>query len=220
MSTAPALPVAVLVSGSGTNLQSLIDSAESRGFEIRGVFSDQEKAFGLERARRAGIDTYFIDPADYEDREAFDEALAEAVDGCSPELVLLAGFMRILGPPFVRRFEDRTLNIHPSLLPKYRGLHTHRRAIAAGETLHGCSIHFVNDELDGGPLVAQAQAGIEPGDDEKALSARVQAREHRLYPLVAGWCAAGRLRCREGIAWLDDEPLREPVVFGLDEEIE
>ena len=220
--TTAAFPAAVLVSGSGTNLQSFIAAVDEERLplEIVAVLSDQPEAYGLQRAQRAGIETQVVEAADYPDREQYDRQLLAAVEGYAPRLLLLAGFMRILSPPFVRHFSGRMLNIHPSLLPAYRGLHTHRRVLAAGDTEHGCSIHFVTDELDGGPLIAQAVVPVLENDDEQRLSARVQEREHKLYPLVAAWFASGRLQQRNGQAWLDNEPLTLPVRFEADEEIE
>jgi len=149
---------------------------------------------------------------DAPDREAYDAALAAEIRRHDPHLVLLAGFMRILGSAFVQEFAGRMLNVHPSLLPAYRGLHTHRRVLAAGDRVHGCTVHFVSDELDGGPAVIQARVPVLPGDDEASLSARVQAAEHIIYPRAAGWFASGRLRLAGGVPELDGRALREPVV--------
>lgn len=213
------LPAAILISGSGTNLQSLIDSAARTGIAISTVISDRADAHGLERARRAGLPAQLVDPEQFAAREDFDAELARQVTASGAGLVILAGFMRILSPAFVHTFNGRTLNIHPSLLPLYRGLHTHRRVLEAGDAAHGCSIHFVTDELDGGPLVAQARISVHADDDENSLSARVQEREHKLYPLVVSWFAAGRLQMSDGIAWLDGERLHRPVVYAEDQEI-
>ena len=148
----------------------------------------------------------------------YDEALAALVASFAPGLVVLAGFMRILGPAFVDRFADRMLNIHPSLLPRHRGLDTHRRVLEAGEREHGASVHFVTRELDGGPVVLQARVPIRDGDDEATLAARVLEVEHRIYPQAVGWFAAGRLRCRDGAAWLDGRRLDQPVQVGAADE--
>jgi len=209
----------VLISGSGSNLQSLIDTSEQSKMDIRAVFSDQAEAYGLERARTAHVPAHFVDPGQYAGREEFDRELQGQIDAYEPQLLLLAGFMRILSPQFVNHFAGHILNIHPSLLPRYRGLHTHRRVLEAGDRQHGCSIHFVTDELDGGPLIAQAQIDVLAQDDETTLSARVQQREHKLYPLVVSWFATERLRTHDGVAWLDGEPLSKPVVYAQDEEI-
>lgn len=152
----------VLVSGNGSNLQAILDACEQGRIDARvaAVFSNKASAFGLERARQAGIDAYALSAADYESREAFDRQLIARIDDYAPDLVVLAGYMRILSPAFVARYHDRLLNIHPSLLPKYPGLHTHRQAIANGDSEHGTSVHFVTDQLDGGPVILQAKVQI------------------------------------------------------------
>jgi phosphoribosylglycinamide formyltransferase-1 len=162
------------------------------------------------------IPTRTLLPRDYADRASYDAALASLVASFEPRLVVLAGFMRILNPNFIAAFADRILNIHPSLLPLYRGLHTHRRALAAGDRLHGASVHFVTDELDGGPVVIQAQVPVHPGDSESSLSARVQQQEHRIYSQAIDWFARGRLALREHRAWLDGQPLDAPVIERSD----
>jgi phosphoribosylglycinamide formyltransferase 1 len=150
-------------------------------------------------------------------RAAYDAALAAAVNECSPSLVVLAGFMRILSPQFVADFAGRMLNIHPSLLPKYPGLHTHRRVLQAREAEHGATVHFVTEQLDGGPPVIQARIAVTAADDEASLAARVQTLEHRIYPVAVRWFCEGRLRCEDGRAWLDGRALNEPVQFTGDE---
>jgi len=209
------LPLVVLISGSGSNLQALIDAAgDDLPMEIRAVISNEADAFGLERARRAGIEARVLSHRGFVTREAYDEALAELVDGFEPRLVVLAGFMRILTPAFVVRYRGRMLNIHPSLLPKFRGLHTHRRALEAGETIHGASVHFVTEELDGGPVVLQARVPVEVGDDPQRLAARVLMQEHRIYPTVVRWFAEGRLWLdQDGRPRLDGRPLAHPLVL-------
>jgi len=188
------MQVVVLISGSGSNLQAIIDGAGADlPIRIRAVVSNEPGAFGLERARRAGIETRVLNHRDYESREAYDTALGALIDGFEPRLIVLAGFMRILTPAFVARFRGRMLNIHPSLLPKFRGLHTHRRALEAGETIHGASVHFVTEALDSGPVVLQARVPLKPGDDPQRLAARVLSREHRIYPQAVRWFAQGRL---------------------------
>jgi phosphoribosylglycinamide formyltransferase-1 len=207
------LPIVVLISGQGSNLQAIID-AVNRGevaATIRAVISNRPQAFGLERARRAGIPAVVIDHTRFADREDFDTALQEAIDAYAPGLVVLAGFMRILTPAFVRHYHGRMLNIHPSLLPAFRGLDTHRRALAAGVKEHGLSIHFVTDELDGGPVIIQKKVPILAGDDADTLAVRVQEAEHRLYPRVIGWFAAGRLQLRDHHITFDGEPLTAPL---------
>ncbi|EXJ14657.1 Phosphoribosylglycinamide formyltransferase [Imhoffiella purpurea] len=205
----------VLISGSGSNLQAMID-AQNRGapFRIAAVISNRADAFGLERARRHGIPAEVLSHAGYPDRDAYDADLRALIDGYAPGLVLLAGFMRILTPGFVGRYQGRMLNIHPSLLPKFRGLHTHRRALEAGETEHGASVHFVTAELDGGPLVIQARISIRPDEDAESLAARVLGYEHIIYPMAADWFAQGRLRLGEdGLPYLDGSRLESPYLI-------
>lgn len=206
------LRVVVLISGSGTNLQALIDAqGPACAFDIVRVISNRTDARGLARAAEAGIATRVIDHADFAGRDAFDMALAAEIEQAHPGLVVLAGFMRILGNAFVARFAGRMLNIHPSLLPAFQGLHTHRRALEAGVVEHGASVHFVTAELDGGPVIAQARVAVDPRDDEQTLAARVLEREHELLPKVVNWFAEGRLAMRDGRAWFDGAPVAEPV---------
>ena len=206
------LPVVVLISGSGTNLQALIDAqGESCPFAITCVISNRPGARGLARAKAAGIDTRVIDHTGYADRDSFDRALGDAIAGCRPGLVVLAGFMRILTDAFVDRFSGRMVNIHPSLLPAFQGLHTHRRALEAGVDEHGASVHFVTAELDGGPVIAQARVPVAAADDEETLAARVLGREHVLLPQVVAWFAEGRLAMRDGRVWFDDRALDDPL---------
>ena len=209
-----ALPVVVLVSGHGSNLQAILDRAPGLNLDVRAVLSDRPEAQALERARRAGVATEVVSSRTHPDRPAYDAALTGAVDAHGPKLVVLAGFMRILGPGFVRHFAGRLVNIHPSLLPKYRGLDTHRRALEAGDIRHGCSVHFVTDELDAGAVIAQAEVPVLPGDDESTLRVRVQGVEHVIYPEVLGWFAAGRLGLEEGHVILDGAPLTTPKTFN------
>ena len=200
--------VVVLISGSGSNLQALIDSqGPTNPMRIVAVISNRADAYGLERARAAGIPTRVLSHRDYADREAFDSALVEAVDAYGPDLVVLAGFMRILTAGFVRHYRGRLLNIHPSLLPRHKGLDTHRRALEAGDPEHGCSVHFVTEELDGGPVALQAGVPIAPGESLDALVERVHQQEHLIYPLAMRWFAEGRLRLAEQGAMLDGQLL-------------
>ena len=213
MSRTP-LRLAVLVSGNGSNLQSVIDAIDEGRLNARIdlVLSDRPDAHGLVRARTAGLQAACIRPADFTDRARWNQALGEALDVTGADLVVLAGFMKVLDPGVVRRWAGRMLNIHPSLLPKYRGLHTHRRVLEAGDEGHGTSIHFVTEELDGGPVVLQARIPVLPGDDEDTLNARIQGREHEVYPEVIGWFADGRLSLgRDGVV-LDGKPLEAPVL--------
>ena len=201
--------VVVLLSGTGSNLQALIDSNDVKDSpaRIRAVISNRADAFGLQRAKDAGIDTRVLDHKAFEGREAFDAALIEIIDTFNPHLVVLAGFMRILSADFVRHYQGRLLNIHPSLLPKYKGLHTHQRALEAQDREHGCSVHFVTEELDGGPLVVQAVIPVESEDTPSSLAQRVHAQEHRIYPLAVRWFAEGRLSLDEQGALLDGQLL-------------
>lgn len=207
------LPIVVLISGNGSNLQAIIDAIHCGELPaaIHAVVSNRPHAFGLERARRAGIATLVIDNSLYTDRKSFDGALQTAVDNYRPALVVLAGFMRILGQSFVRHYEGRLLNLHPSLLPAFRGLDTHRRALAAGVTEHGLSIHFVTDELDGGPVIIQKKVPVLDGDDVETLAARVLEAEHRLYPKVIRWYAEGRLKLKDHQIIFDGKPLDSPL---------
>jgi phosphoribosylglycinamide formyltransferase-1 len=196
--------VVVLISGSGSNLQALIDSlGADNPVRICAVVSSRAEAFGLQRAQAAGIATHVVQHKDFADREAFDAALMELIDTHQPELVVLAGFMRILTPGFVRHYQGRLVNIHPSLLPKYKGLDTHRRALEAGDREHGCSVHFVTEELDGGPVAIQAAFTFEADERIDKLTDRVHAAEHIIYPLAVRWFAEGRLRLAEQGAMLD-----------------
>ncbi|MCD5986949.1 phosphoribosylglycinamide formyltransferase [Pseudomonas sp. CDFA 553] len=199
--------VVVLLSGTGGNLQAMIDSFKGGDHpaRIRAVISNRADAFGLQRARDAGIDTSVLDHKDYDGREAFDAALIEVIDTYQPNLVVLAGFMRILTAGFVRHYQGRLLNIHPSLLPLYKGLHTHQRVLEAGDAEHGCTVHFVTEELDGGPLVVQSVISVEPNDTPSTLAQRVHVQEHHIYPLAIRWFAEGRLSLAAEGALLDGQ---------------
>ena len=186
--------VAVLVSGHGSNLQALLDAAgPGSGMAVVLVGADRPGAYGLERARRAGIDTAVLRPADHPDRGSFDLALRDLVAAARPDVVCLAGFMRILGPGFVRAFPDRILNTHPSLLPAFRGAHAVRDALAYGVKVTGCTVHLVDEEVDHGPVLFQAAVPVEPGDDEDRLHERIKREEHRLLPLAVRLVAEGRV---------------------------
>ena len=205
---------AVLVSGSGSNLQALIDASRDGRLplDIAVVVSNVPGVRSLERAAGGGIAAECVPSRDYPDRSAFEAELASTLDRYRPDIVLLAGFMRILTAPFVRRFRGRMLNIHPSLLPKYPGLDTHRRALEAGDRWHGCTVHFVTEELDGGPPIVQGRVPVLPDDDAGSLAARVLSVEHRIYPQAAALLATGRVALRDGVVLLDGEPLRQPLV--------
>ena len=211
----PRQPIVILISGRGSNMRVLIEHSRAAGaaYTVACVFSDQAGAAGLGIARDFGIPTQVLPPGQSATRAAYDDGLAAAIGDCSPSLIVLAGFMRILSARFVTNFAGKILNIHPSLLPKYPGLHTHRRVLEAHETQHGATVHFVTEELDGGPRVIQARVDVAPGDDEASLSRRVQAMEHRIYPLAVDWFCGGRLRYIDGQAWLDGRALTEPVQF-------
>lgn len=205
------LPIVVLISGRGTNLQAIIEATAEESFpaELRAVVSNRPAVRGLERARRAGIETRTLDHKRFACREAFDAALQELVDGYSPGLVVLAGFMRILSAAFVNHYQGRLINIHPSLLPEFPGLETHQRAIDAGNKEHGASVHFVSTDLDGGPIIIQARVPMLADDDADTLAARVLEQEHVILPRAIRWFAEGRLEIREGAVLLDGEPALE-----------
>ena len=196
-------------------MRALIEHSRLAGgaYSVSKVFSDKPDAAGLDVARSLGVPAQALAPADNADRGAYDQSLAQAINECSPSLVVLAGFMRILSAPFLQHFAGRILNIHPSLLPKYPGLHTHRRALDAHEAEHGATVHFVTEQLDGGPPIIQGRVKIKAGDDEACLAARVRAQEHRIYPIAVRWFCQGRLRYGEDRAWLDGRMLREPVQY-------
>ena len=207
-----ALPFAVLISGRGSNLLALEQATRDGRIDGRivAVVSDRADAPGLASARGLGLDAAVIEPRG-EDRAGYGRRVSELLDRGGAELIALAGFMRILDGGFVRRWEGRLLNIHPSLLPAYRGLHTHRRVLEAGDKWHGCTVHFVVEELDAGPAVIQGRLPTRPGEDENALSARVQRLEHIIYPQAVGWFADGRLAWRDGAVQFDGRP-RPPAI--------
>ncbi len=197
--------IVVLISGNGSNLQAIIDACKQKQINgtIRAVFSNKADAFGLERARDAHIPAHALEASQFASREAFDRELVQEIDAYAPDIVVLAGYMRILSPAFVSHYSGRLLNIHPSLLPKYPGLHTHRQVLENGDEEHGTSVHFVTDELDGGPVILQAKIPVFDGDDEDDITERVQSQEHAIYPLVVSWFVDGRLEMRDNAAWLD-----------------
>lgn len=214
MSATDRLPIAILISGRGSNMRAIAElAAQARlPVEVRVVVSDKASAGGLETAAAMGIATAVLSPKEFPDRAAYDQALAKLVAGYGPRLIVLAGFMRILTPQFIGAFAGRIINVHPSLLPKYRGLHTHRRALEAGDAAHGVSVHFVTEELDGGPVIIQACVDIRPGDTEQTLSARVQRLEHTIYPQAIEWFATGRLTLTGERATLDGKAVEQPVL--------
>jgi phosphoribosylglycinamide formyltransferase-1 len=205
--------ILVLASGSGTNLQALIDASRERDFpgEIVAVGCNRPQAFALERAAQANIKTFVIDHTKYDSREAFDGAMIAEIHRHNPDLLVLAGFMRILSPGFVHTFRGKILNIHPSLLPKYPGLHTHKRALEAGDKVHGVSVHFITEELDGGPVIAQAEVTITTNDTPETLAQKVQKKEHILYPIVVRWFCEGRIQLGSDYVLFDGELLKQPT---------
>ncbi|MDH5544848.1 MAG: phosphoribosylglycinamide formyltransferase [Gammaproteobacteria bacterium] len=210
--------VVVLISGNGSNLQALIDGQQSGTLPIKiaAVISNRPNAYGLTRAANANIETQVINHQQFADRESFDLQLIETIDRYRPQLVVLAGFMRILTPEFVAHYEGKLLNIHPSLLPSYRGLNTHQRALAAGEKYHGATVHFVTLELDGGPLIVQARVKIFENDAAANLAKRVQEVEHIIYPEAVKWFAENRLIMRKDKVYLDGKVLETPVIYSGD----
>jgi phosphoribosylglycinamide formyltransferase-1 len=211
--------IVVLISGSGSNLQAILDACKA-GFiagRVSAVISNKADVFGLTRAADAGVPALVLDHKQYADRASYDLALCQTIDRHQPDLVVLAGFMRILTPEFVAHYNGRLLNIHPSLLPKYQGLHTHQRAIDAGDSVHGCSVHFVTAELDGGPVVLQAKVPVFPEDDAALVAARVHEQEHRIYPLVVRWFCQDRLQQQADKALLDGHIL-SPHGYADDDE--
>lgn len=186
----------ILISGRGSNMEAILRS--DLPVVVAAVISNEPDARGLEIARAHGITTAVVSHRSYPDREAFERALAEAIDRHAPDLVVLAGFMRVLTAGFVQRYRGRLVNIHPSLLPAFPGLHTHRRVLEAGVRIHGCTVHYVTESLDHGPIIIQAAVPVLPDDDEERLAARVLAQEHRIYPQAIRWIVEGRLRLVEG----------------------
>ncbi len=201
--------IVVLISGGGTNLQAIIDACKLGEIpaDVVAVISNKANVYGLERATRAGIANKVLSHKNFATREDYDQALIAAIDEFNPDLVVLAGFMRILTPYFVQHFSGKLLNIHPSLLPKYQGLNTHQRAIDAKDTEHGVSVHFVTEELDGGPVILQAKVPIFAQDTADDLASRVHEQEHRIYPLVIKWFCQGRLKMQNEQAILDNNIL-------------
>lgn len=207
------LPVVVLISGRGSNLKAIIDARDQEALpvDLRAVISDRADAAGLRHARAAGIETRTLNPADFRDRGRFDQALLQTIESFAPGLVVLAGFMRLLSPDFVHHYAGRLLNIHPSLLPAFKGLNTHRRALEAGVHEHGASVHWVTEELDGGPVVLQASLPVIPDDTPATLAARVLKQEHRIYPAAIRWIAEDRLAWNKGHILFDGRPLEAAI---------
>jgi phosphoribosylglycinamide formyltransferase-1 len=208
------LPVAVVISGRGSNMEAIVRAAQrpGSGFEVVRVVADRETAGGIAKAAALGVPVSVVPVKQFPDRETFDAALARELDATGARLIALAGFMRILSAGFVERFAGKLLNIHPSLLPKYKGLDTHARALAAGDSHHGASVHYVTAELDGGPVVMQGRLRIRAGETLDALSARVHGLEHIIYPHVCSLIASGRVAWRDGTVQFDGAPLGSPLI--------
>ena len=211
-------PVAVVISGRGSNMEAIARAAllPGSGYQVVRVIADRDNAGGLMRAAALGIPTGVVPVQQFNDRAAFDAALAAEIESSGARLVALAGFMRILSAEFVQRFAGRLLNIHPSLLPKYKGLDTHARAIAAGDSHHGASVHYVTAELDGGPVIMQGRLRLRPGDTPDSVSARVHTLEHIIYPHACSLIATGRVECRGASVFFDGEPLPAPLLEDTD----
>jgi phosphoribosylglycinamide formyltransferase-1 len=208
------LRLAILISGRGSNMEAVARACGEGRINARVaiVISDRPQAGGLAIARALGIETAVVPRNAFADRAAFEHALAGQIDAHDAQIIVLAGFMRVLSPEFVERYAGRVINIHPALLPKYRGLNTHARVLAAADTEHGASVHFATAELDGGPVVLQSRIAVRPAENEQELARRVLATEHVILPRVLGWLADGRLTWRDGRGWLDGRPLEAPLV--------
>ncbi|WP_455207966.1 phosphoribosylglycinamide formyltransferase [Kaarinaea lacus] len=208
------MPIVALISGNGSNLQAIIDAIQhGLPAEIRAVISNRKDAYGLTRAKKAGIPTEVLPVNDHTSREDYDYALQGMIDKYQPQLVVLAGFMRILSDDFVNHYSGKLINVHPSLLPKYRGLNTHQRAIEGNETLHGATVHFVTPELDGGPPIVQVKVPVLANDTAATLANRVLQQEHYIYPMAIRWFAESRLELRNNKVFLDNQLLSQPVQF-------
>ncbi|CAM2930670.1 phosphoribosylglycinamide formyltransferase [Glaesserella parasuis] len=210
--------IVVMISGNGSNLQAIIDAIDTGKINGRicAVISNKATAYGLERAKQAGISTFIFTKKDFSDNLAMDNAIAEQIEALQADLIVLAGYMKILTPEFTARFTGKILNIHPSLLPKYAGLNPHQRAMDAGDTEHGTTIHFVNEEVDGGAIILQAKVPIYPDDELDDVIERVYEQEHRCYPLVVQWFCDDRLKLVEGKAYLDNQ-LLSPQGYAIDD---
>ena len=208
------LPVAVVISGRGSNMEAIARAAQAPGsrYHVVRVIADRPAAGGLARAAALGVPTSVVPVMEFADRKAFEAALSAEIEASGAALVVLAGFMRILSPEFVQRFEGKLLNIHPSLLPNYKGLDTHARVLAARDTHHGASVHYVTAELDGGPVVMQGRLQVQAGDTPDSISARVHALEHIIYPPVCSLIATRRIEWRRGSVYFDGEPLAAPLI--------
>lgn len=199
--------VVVLISGNGSNLQAIVDQSSKAPYQVVGVITNKADAYGIQRAAEADIATSTVVAQADESRDQYDQRLQQAIDSYEPDLIVLAGFMRILSDALVQRYQGKMLNVHPSLLPRFTGLNTHQRAIDAGESEHGASVHFVVPELDAGPVILQAKVPVFDDDTAELLAARVHEQEHAIYPLVVKWFAEGRLTMTDGVALLDGNQL-------------
>lgn len=202
--------ILILISGRGSNMEAIIRAGLPA--EIAAVVSNRADAAGLEFSAKSGIPAQVVDEREFPSREAFERALADAIDRRSPDLIALAGFMRVLGADFVRRHSGRMVNIHPSLLPAFPGLHTHRRALQEGVKLHGCTVHFVTPQVDHGPIIVQAAVPVRAGDSEASLAARVLRQEHRIYPLALRWFVEGRLVVEDGVVRVNGADTQQSVL--------
>lgn len=214
MNARPRLRLGILISGRGSNMQAVARACLDGRIhaEVTVVASEREDAGGLQIARELGLQTAVVPWKSFADRAAFERALAGVLEAHRAQIIVLAGFMRILSPQFAAAHAGRVINIHPALLPKYRGLHTHSRVLAAGDLEHGASVHFVTAELDGGPVILQSRLDVRPAESEQALSQRVLATEHVILPRVVGWLADGRLTWKDDRGWLDGQPLDAPLI--------
>ncbi|WP_422138461.1 phosphoribosylglycinamide formyltransferase [Endozoicomonas sp. ALC020] len=199
--------VVVLLSGSGTTLQAILDQQKQYCYQVVGVLSNRPDAYGLERARKAGLDTFSLDHKGFSSRESFDLELVQRIDEFKPDLVVLAGYMRILSRAFVKRYQGKLINIHPSLLPRHKGLNTYQSALDAGDKEHGTSVHYVTEKLDSGSVVMQATLDITDVDTAKTLEQRVKVMEHHLYPKAIDWIVSGRITIQNDAILLDKKPL-------------
>ena len=204
----------ILISGRGSNMQALMEAEADLPARIAAVISNKPEAPGLEIARSRGYETIVLDQKSYPDREAFDQRLAEATDAYAPDLVALAGFMRLLGDNFVNHYKGRLINIHPSLLPAFPGLHPHRQALKEGVKVHGCTVHFVTAETDRGPIIIQAAVQVMPGDTEETLAARVLQQEHRIYPEAVRWFMKDRLKLSDNSVEVSDADFDNFVLYS------
>lgn len=211
----PAYSLVVLISGRGSNLKAILDAVADGTLPavVKAVISSRSDAAGLDYARQAGVDTLALDASDYPDRADYDRALTGLIDRFAPDMVVLAGYMRILSAGFVDHFRGRLVNIHPSLLPALRGLNTHQRALEQGLQQHGASVHFVTEELDGGPVIVQVRVAVNADDTADTLAARVLQQEHGLYVEALGWLAAGRVRWKDNKVLFDNKALETPLLM-------